>query len=59
MYRCMVNSRTNMHGSLHSPVSFQSVMLYTLSVVVHDCQDVISKIYYIYFLQVCIVLNFC
>ena len=35
----------------HSPVSFQSVKLYTLSVVVHDCQDVISKIYYIYILQ--------
>ena len=46
MYFCMVNSRTNMHGSLHSPVSFQSVKLYTLSVVVHVCQDVISKIYY-------------
>ena len=59
MYHRMVNSRTNMHGSLHSSVSFQSVKLYTLSVVVHDCQDVISKIYYIYILQVCIVLKFC
>ena len=48
----MVNSHTNMHGSLHLPVSFQPVKLYTLSVVVHDYQDEISKLYFIYILQV-------